>query len=191
VWLTTKADTLSFKTAAQPDLINIDAQRVLVARITDHKTMPELLFQYTHAPLYLDRKQAIDAAIAQKDDPNAQQILLKGLEDRYYGLRLAALQATSADSKAATPIIVLLAQNDSNTLVRAAAIEFLGGEKNKKYIPLFDKALRHPSYAVEAAALLAINRIDRAAALNKARELEADARGPLAAAIRCVYVNRD
>ena len=194
MWLSTKADTLSFRTTRQPDLINVDAQRVLVARITDHKTMQELLFQYTHAPLYLDRKQAIDAAMAQPDDPIAQQILMKALEDRYYGLRLAALHAIGKDDpivKAAIPVIELHAQNDSNTLVRAAAIGVLGGEKNKKYIPLFDKALEHPSYAVEAAALLAIDRIDHVAAVNKARRLEEDAKGPLATAIRSVYVNRN
>lgn len=194
MWLSTKADTLSFRTTRQPDLINVDAQRVLVARITDHKTMQELLFQYTHAPLYLDRKQAIDAAMAQPDDPIAQQILMKALEDRYYGLRLAALHAIGKDDpivKAAIPVIELHAQNDSNTLVRAAAIGVLGGEKNKKYIPLFNKALEHPSYAVEAAALLAIDLIDHVAAVNKARRLEGDARGPLATAIRSVYVNRN
>jgi aminopeptidase N len=191
VWLTTNADTFSFRTAAKPDLINIDAQRVLVAKIDDHKTMPELLFQYTHAPLYLDRKQAIDSAIAHKDrDPVAQQILLKALRDKYYGLRLAALHAISPN-KTATPIILLLAQNDSNTLVRAAAIEILGKEKEKDYIPLFDKALEHPSYAVEAAALLAIDRLDHAAALVKASRLRKDSKGPLTVAIKTVYVNRN
>ncbi|HEV2480643.1 MAG TPA: M1 family aminopeptidase [Puia sp.] len=194
-WLTTSADTLSFQTATQPDLINVDAQRVLVAKIDDHKTMRELLFQYTHAPLYLDRKQAIDAAIARPDDPLAEEILLKALQDKYYGLRIAVLQAISKanpDLKAAAmPTIVLQAQNDSNTLARAAAIEVLAREKNKSYLPLFDKALQHPSYAVEAAALLAIDQIDHNAALEKARQLQRDSKGPLATAIKAVYVNEN
>ncbi len=202
LWCADKADTFTFRATTKPDLVNVDAQRVLVARIEDHKTIQELLFQYTHAPLYLDRKQAIDAAIAHPDDPIAQELLLKALRDPYYGLRIAVLHAMGPADQAnnatranpalvttALPIIAELAQKDTNTLVKAAAIQVLGEQKKKEYIPLFDKALGNPSYAVEAAAMLAIDGIDHPRALLLARRLEKDSKGPLMVAIKTVYVN--
>jgi len=193
VWLTTNADTLEFHAIEKPDLINVDAERVLVAKFDDHKTLGELLFQYTHAPLYGDRKQALDAAISHPEDPIAQQILFKALKDPYYGLRIAALHALSQNAPAAIkdalPVIVLQAEKDSNTLARAAAIEVLGRQKDRTYIPLFDKALKHPSFAVEAAAFTAIDRIDHTRAVELARRMEAGSKGPLKNAIKAVYVN--
>lgn len=196
VWFSNQADTLTFHLDAKPDLVNVDAQKVLVAKIDDHKSLQELLFQYTHAPLYLDRKQAIDTAVNHPDDPVAREILQKALKDPYFALRISSLQAigqrttsTNIGIQTALPLIENLAAADSNTLVRAAAIEVLGQQKNPVYRPLFDSALKHPSYAIEAAALTAINKLDHTRALEIARPLEKEAKGPLAAAIKAVYVN--
>jgi aminopeptidase N len=189
-WLTSSADTFTFKCASKPDLVNSDGDRILLAKIETHKTLQELLFQYTHAPLYLDRKEAIDTAIAHPEDPAAQEILLKGLRDPYYGLRIAAihgLDGTGMDR--ATAIVADLARTDSNTLARAAAITALGKQKDNRYTPIFEQALKNPSYAVEAAALLAIDRIDKPRATQLARSLEPDSKGPLTDAIKTVYVN--
>lgn len=87
-----KSDSFSFPAPAKPDLVNVDADKVLVASITDHKSLDEYLFQYFHAPLYLDRSQAIDAASEDPSDPRAQKILTAALKDKYYGLRIAARQ---------------------------------------------------------------------------------------------------
>ena len=199
VWLTTQTDSFLFKCSSKPDLVNVDGERVLVAKIAAHKTMQELLFQYTHAPLYLDRKEAIDTAIAHPQNPGSQEILIKALKDRYYALRIAAihgLSATGAEhaspiAERSTVLIADLAQTDTNTLARAAAIEALGKQKDKQYTPIFDKALNNPSYAVEAAALLAIDGIDKPRAIRLARSLEKDSKGPLTAAIKTVYVNEN
>ena len=186
VWLTTQTDSFTFKCSSKPELVNVDGERMLLARIDTHKTLRELLFQYTHAPLYLDRKEAIDTAIAHPGDSVAQEILLKALKDPYYALRIAAIHSSTAEQAIAD-----LAQTDTNTLTRAAAIEALGKQKNKQYLPIFDKALDNPSYAVEAAALLAIDEIDKTRANRLAQKLEKNSRGPLKAAIKTIYVNEN
>ena len=62
VWLNSKADTLTFTLSAKPDLVNIDADKVLLALKTDNKTHEEFNFQYFNAPLYHDRFEAINDA---------------------------------------------------------------------------------------------------------------------------------
>ena len=160
VWLKDRSDTLTFPAAAKPDLVNFDGDKVLVAKITDNKTIEELAFQYANAPLYLDRLEAISAAAKNQSDNNARTILIAALKDKYYGLRIAtidALDMTRTDIRnTAIPILSVLAQTDTNTLARAAAITALGKLNRPEDTPLFKKALTSGSNAVQSAADAAI-----------------------------------
>ena len=95
VWMNDKADTLTFHAVSKPNLVNVDGDRVLLAKITDNKTLDQLVFQYFNAPLYLDRLEAINAAAANQSDKGAQKILIAALRDKYYGLRITAINALS------------------------------------------------------------------------------------------------
>jgi aminopeptidase N len=191
VWVNDRADTLIFRLASKPDLVNFDGEKVLLAKITDHHSLDEYGFQYLHAPLYLDRLEAIDAALADLTDSGAQKILLAALRDKYYGLRITAIKGIDPKNEVllapAIPIFTDLAQTDSNTLARAAAITALGKLKRAEYLPIYNKALASPSYAVEGAALSAINLIDSARALSLAKSLEKESKGALTKAIAAIY----
>jgi aminopeptidase N len=190
IFMKNKDDTLSFRADKKPDLVNVDGDKVLVADIMDHKTPDEYIFQYFHAPLYLDRLQAINAAMANPLDPQVRKILIAAVHDKYYGLRITALHALDLRNDTilttVAPLLTDLAQSDTNTLVRAAALTALGNLKASKYLPLFEKALNNPSYTVEAAALIAIDRLDHDRALTLARRFEKDNSGPLTTAIKAI-----
>ena len=76
VWIRDKADTFYFKVLTKPDLVNVDADKVLVAQKVDDKTLGEFNFQYFNAPLYLDRFEAIEAAAKNTDDKGARKVLI-------------------------------------------------------------------------------------------------------------------
>ena len=156
VWMRDKEDSFTFYLRTKPDLVNVDGDKVLVAAITDHKSLDEYVFQYFHAPLYLDRRQSIRAAAADPSDKRSQQILLAALKDNYFGLRIEAIRAWRTDAGAAEPVLAYLARSDPNTLVQAAAISALARMKGPAYLPVYAKALDSRSYAVQAAAWLAI-----------------------------------
>jgi aminopeptidase N len=93
VWLEHQADTFSFPADSQPDLINVDGDKILLCEKTDHKTIDNYIFQYKNAGLYVDRREAIDfAAIMQTNDPKAMELLKNAINDRYEGLRIYAIQ---------------------------------------------------------------------------------------------------
>jgi aminopeptidase N len=186
-WMNGKSDTMVFKLSAKPELVNVDADKVLLAQKSDHKTLDEYVFQYFNAPLYLDRFEAIDTATANQDNTDAQKVLLAALNDKYYGLRIKAIKAIHADNKEALPIILGLAKADSNTLVRAAAITFIGKQKNAANMPLFYTALNSRSYAIQGAALIGINLQQPEKALGLAKSFEGDNKGALSTAIVVVY----
>ncbi|EHQ25457.1 M1 family metallopeptidase [Mucilaginibacter paludis] len=195
VWMKSKSDTLTFKTALRPDLVNIDADRVILAKKTDSKTLDQLAFQYFNAPLYGDRFEAIDSADRQQElgNPAAQKILLAALKDKYAGLRIKAISAINLSNptvrNAALPILTDLIKNDEKTLVKAAAIDALVPLHNFDNLPLFKAAIGSQSYAIQAAALTGIGTLDPADALKIAKDFEKDNNDALAEAIVALYIH--
>lgn len=191
VWMNDKADTLTFHVATKPDLVNVDGDKILLAKKTDNKTIEEFSFQYFNAPLYLDRYEAIEAATSKQTEKTAQKILIAALKDKYYGLRIKAIKALDLKNDdilaAAQPILTSLAQTDDNTLARAAAITVLGKLKAPGNLTLFKQALNSQSYAVQGAALTGISTLEPAQGLTLAKGLEKDNKGALTVAIFNAY----
>ena len=174
VWIEHQVDTFSFNTVSKPDLINVDADKVILCEKNEHKTLDNYIYQYKNAGLYLDRREAIDfAARNQSDDHRALDLMKTALKDKYYGLRAYTLQKLylQLDSvkKPVEPILADMAENDSKTIVRADAIAALGKYKKDSYKPLFLKAINDSSYSIAGSALVALGAIDTVTALNKAR----------------------
>jgi aminopeptidase N len=192
VWMRTKADTLTFLVPSKPDLVNVDGDKILLTKKTDGKTLDEYAFQYFNAPLFLDRYEAVDFAKTRQSEKAAQKIIIAALQDKYYELRVKAINAANLSSyddvrNAAVPVLVKLAQTDENNLVRAAAITALGKLKASGNMNLFKQALASQSYAIQGAALTAITRLNPADALPLAKSYEKDSQGALSQAIMAAY----
>jgi aminopeptidase N len=191
VWMNDKADTLTFSAASKPDLVNVDGDKVLLCAKTDNKTHEEFNFQYYNAPLFLDRLEAINDAAGHQSDKESQKVLIAALKDKYYGLRIIAIRALHMSNddvhNAALPVLNSLAQTDENTLVRAAAISVLGKLKASGNMDLFKQSLSSQSYAVQGAALAAINLLDPKQAMTLATSFEKDNEAALTQAMVAVY----
>jgi len=86
--------------------------------------------------------------------------------------------------KAVEPLLLELAKNDPNSLVRAGAISALGKYKKDTYKALFLKSINDSSYSVAGNALLAFSAIDTIAALEQAKKWSAQpVKGTLSDAI--------
>nr|WP_311949583.1 M1 family metallopeptidase [Mucilaginibacter terrae] len=192
VWMRDKTDTLTFKLDAKPDLVNVDGDKMLLVKKTDNHTPEEFAYMAAHAPLYLDRYEALTWAEGQKSNNDiARQIITSALKDKYYGLRLKALKAlklTNEDvKKAAVPLLETMAKSDANNLVKAGAINALATLKSQSNVALFKQALTSQSYAVQAAALNGMSQLDPAGSLALAKGLEKDSEGELAQTILNTY----
>ncbi len=189
--MNTKTDSVCFSLDTKPDLVNVDADKILLMSKKDAKTMQEFAFQYKNAPLYVDRLEAVEAAIKKINTKEAQEILISALKDPFYSLRIEAINNLKLDNeelkKQILPTIIYIAKTDTKTLVKAAAIESIGNLQDKSYLSLFTEALKNPSYAIEGAALNSIAAIDMSKAKSLAKSLEKDSKGPLSSAIVNVY----
>ncbi|MVN74843.1 M1 family peptidase [Hymenobacter sp. HMF4947] len=193
VTMTQATQTFSLPLATRPTLVNVDAEKFTLWQKTDNKPLAEYLYQYSHAPLFVDRREAVDAALAQQTtNPAARAVVLAALKDKYYQLRITAIQGLKLDNKdvakAAAPILRQLATTETENHVRAAALVALGMLKDKKDEKVLTAALSSQSYGVQGAALQALGEISPAAALARAKTFEPDAH--LAPAITATYARQ-
>ena len=74
-------EDFEFDVAAKPNLVNVDADKMLLCKKNDNKTQEEWIFQYKNAPLYLDRYEAIDA-LSKNPTAKSRECILKALSDK-------------------------------------------------------------------------------------------------------------
>ncbi len=179
IWVDAKSRNIfSFPVAKNPDLINLNADGVLLAEITENKTPEQYFMQYSGSKEFLSRYKAVDNAAENSAQAASLKTLTAALKDPNFRIRmraLAGLDLSKADhSKAALAEVEKLASNDPKTLVQASAISALAKTKNKKYLPVFEKGISAVSNSVKASSLAAIAGIDpsRVAALADKIDLE-------------------
>ena len=193
VWINHKTDTFTFTYNRKPYLVNVDGDKILLCEKKDNKTLDNFIFQYEHAGLYLDRREAIDFCASQQDDPKALDLLKLAMKDRYYELREYAMAALDLDKKnvkdAVEPILKDIAEHDPNSLARARAIELLGTYNKPEYKNLFLQAVNDSSYSVSGSALGALYSIDEETARTLAHKfVQQPAKGNLLSAIVEIYI---
>lgn len=191
VWAKNAADTFYFDAATQPDLVNIDPERVLLAVKKESKTLEAYAHQMKYGGHYLDRREAIDYAGKKITEPGAYALVEAGLKDPYFRIRMKALGSfgNAKLSEATIATIENMAKNDPSKLVRADAISMLGRLKNPTYATAFENYIKDSSYSVAGAALMALNDLDGKKAFAIANELKAQtAKGRLSTAISAVII---
>ncbi len=178
VWAKNKVDTFSFNYSKKPDLVNVDADKVMLWVKTDNKTDEDFIQQWKRAPLYLDRREALDY-FAKK----GMKELAEGLKDKYGPLRRLTIQKL-ATSKMKNDAMVIesmenIAATDDDRLTKAEAISYLAESKDPKYKPLFEKNINDSSYSVAGASLEGLIGLDSTRSYELAKKYSKDAKGRL------------
>ncbi|HZF66337.1 MAG TPA: M1 family metallopeptidase, partial [Chitinophagaceae bacterium] len=175
VWVNNRTDTFTFVSMSKPDLVNFDAEKTLLTEKKENKTLEEYFFQYRNGRKYLDRKEALDAAVQKQHEQRATEIMLLALNDSYHGLRSFAVEHLDLSKQDLRTLVenplVTLVQKDGHRSVKAAAIQKLGEYQFAKYLPIFSTALNDSSYTVAGNALAAIRKVDSSRAYQEAKRL--------------------
>ena len=182
VWIKNRIDSFAFTYSAKPDLINVDADKILLAEKTDNKSEENFIAQWKYAKNYLDRREAIDF-FAKKNMPE----IAKGLNDKFAGLRRYTIQKIAATPYKADVVVMqtieTIAKTDRDNKTKAAAISYLIKSKDAKYLPIFLAAVNDSSYSVAGAALKGLVALDAPNAYNIAKKYGNGAKGALENAV--------
>jgi aminopeptidase N len=187
VWVNNKIDTFSFNYSQKPDLINVDADKVMLWVKTDNKTAENYVHQSKYAPNYLDRKEALDY-FAKKGMPE----LANGLTDKFAPLRRSTITKLEA-SKIAEDAKVIegiekIANTEKDRKTKAAAIGYLAKTSNAKYKALYEKNIDDSSYSVAGAALEGLIGLEPAKGYALAKKYSKDAKGDLGAVVNDIII---
>jgi aminopeptidase N len=188
VVLQNKIDSFVFNYNAKPDLINVDADKILLTKKIDDKTAENYLHQLKYAPLYLDRKEALDYFAA-----NNNPALAIGLKDKYAPLRRSTINNIGtlnfANDKDIVKDIETIANTEADKKTKAAALQFLAVKKDKKYLPVFEKNITDSSYSVAGAALDGLAALQTEKAYQLAKKYSADAKGSLGDVVNAILIS--
>ncbi len=178
VWAENKVDTFAFAYTQRPDLINVDADKVTLWQKTDNKTAENYIHQIKNAPLFLDRREALDY-FAKK----GMKELSEGLQDKFAPLREFTLVRLAggkmAKDAAVLSAVEALAAKEKNKKAKAAALSLLAKTADAKYLPLYKANVTDSSYSVAGAALSGLAALEPANAYALAKKYAADAKGDL------------
>jgi aminopeptidase N len=160
------ADTFYFyNLSGKPELVNVDATKTLLCSKDDKKEIAQFVYQYYHAPKYMDRLEAIKACAGSTDDA-AIAVIIDAMGDKYWNLRETAMKSLKKAIKKRKPEIKTkltdLAQKDPKSDVRAEAVKQLSKhfEEDKDLITVYQNAIKDESK--KAAASPAASAVERA-----------------------------
>ncbi len=189
VWLNNKQDSFYFPVTAKPDLITADPERILLAEKKENKSLEEYAHQLKYGNNFGDRMEAVETAAKEPADPLALNILTTALNDPFFRIRSKALNGLEQAMLNAATLqkVEAIAAKDPSRIVKAAAIDVLGKQRNPAYEALFRQSISDSSYSVAGAALEALSLMDSSTAYTTALKLSKEpSRGKLNNAIAMV-----
>lgn len=178
VWVNATAkNTFSFDVSKNPDLVNINADGILVADVTETKTPEQNLMQFTGSKEFKSRYNALTAIKDQVGkSPAVTKLLSAALKDPYFRVRQKALElmdlSNAEQLKTLGADVEKLASNDPKTLVQGAAIAALAKTKDKKYLPIFEKGVNAVSNSVRGNSVAAALDVDPSKANTLADKID-------------------
>lgn len=186
--VTQRAQTFSFDLPNKPVAVDFDADRILLAQKADNHTEDEWAYIYNNSKKYLARIEALDALKASKN-PKAQAIIKKALDDKHWSIRQEAIQNLMIQSDPSVlDKVAAMAQADTRSTVRAAALAKLAASKDNKWASTYRNVLeKEPAYPVISAAMQALYKVDPNAATDVAKKFENDSNDDLVNGVASIY----
>jgi aminopeptidase N len=186
-------NTFVFEVSTQPDLVNFDADKMLLCeKVDNHKSIKEWAFMYHNAPNYLDRYEAIKK-LQKSSDEVATNTIIDALSDKYQNIRRNAMRglkkAVKANPDKVKSRLLDLAKNDENSRVRGSAIASLSKYFNDapEVKAVFVNGVTEQSYHVIGRSLNAISKNDSEEAMKFAKTLEVDKNGSIINSVSGIY----
>jgi aminopeptidase N len=173
------SQVFEFQAAVRPDLVNVDAEKMLLCTKKDYKPRSQYVYQYYHAPLYLDRYEAVSSiGDGVKSGSEESKMILDAMKDPFWNIRLTAIrncEDLAKDKETGLKEALLRLLSDSKSHVRLAAMKVLvNNYYDEQTDSLLVAALKDSSYLViqNAFSLLAGKNEGRARAMAPTLEKE-------------------
>jgi aminopeptidase N len=191
VTINERSQTVYLSCASKPDLVNFDAEKMLICRKTVVQSDTAYAFQFRHAPKFLDRLEALQHFSKNPSGVFASAVLEEALNDRFWYLRYAAVANLKPEVISADPELKYkvqsMAAGDPKSHVRGAALKQFGLLDDAESMAMLENAIRDSSYLVIGEALDAVLQRDSAKAFVLAQAFENEPSEEIRPIISAVY----
>lgn len=188
--------TFDFKISQKPLLVNVDAEKMLLATKTDDKPLDQYFYQLENAPLYIDKLEAFNVLKNRVlADSLAAEAVFSLFNHDFEGLRVRSVGTTLKLKKfigdRLETRLIELAKTDKNSEVRATALQALAENyHSESYENLYIQKLKEDSsLMVMSEALSQLAEINPSRALKEARALEKLKDPTILVSISAIYAN--
>lgn len=173
--------TFSFPVETKPELVNVDADKMLLAVRKDNHTPQEWVTMYKKGALFQDRFDALQALSKDYKAGSAEaEIFRLAMSDKNWKIREYAINnietlAKSEEKSTIKKTLMTIGINDSKSDVRDAALSALDEYySDDDLIVYFKNAIQDSAYSVVETAILALSKRDKDGTLLIASQLEGD-----------------
>ena len=195
VFVDGKDASFSFPYIKQPNLIQVNANGVLLCDISENKILSDFIHQLKYADNFMHKKEALVEVARYQDDKKAFDAIANAMNDSFYKIRILALKNINLVNKNSKKRVIekikLLAMNDPKTLVQAAAIETLGKLTDPELKMVFEKGLQSKSYAVLGKSLVGMYYVDKTLAIKKSKTLPIEVKKIIATPLTRIYLEEN
>ncbi|MCO4292662.1 M1 family metallopeptidase [Solitalea sp. MAHUQ-68] len=144
----------TFSYDKKPELVNFDAEKMLLGLKRETKSREEWVNQFNMAPLFMDKVEALSYLEYYSSYADVQEVYKNALSDKIWGIRIFALQnltsvpVTARDQYYQT--VLNIAKTDEKSYVRASALATLSElYKAKDNKAVYSQMLKDQSPMVE------------------------------------------
>ena len=181
ITLTQQKETFLFKVSSKPDLVNFDAQKMLLCTKADNHTNDEWIAMYKRAPLYLDRMEAL-SKIAKSYEINSagSEVIKLALNDPHWHVRSTAIKNCKGlikeNREEIKNTLMKLASSDPKSDVRDEALIALSESysNDETVSRLMRAAINDSSYMVMGTAITSLIENDRSEGITLLKQMESD-----------------
>lgn len=198
VFIENDTTVFQFACSQYPDWVNVDGDKVLLCEKEEIKPVEGWYYQAINGPLFMDRKQALEALSKYADSNNlAAEAILSAMGDRYNQIRYDAmsysksLPETMVEERFET--LVKIAKNDSVAENRSYALSLLTdgfSDRRESLQTLFVGALKDSSYAVLNEAIYGLKEINPEMAFDFVKNLSKQEQADMLIPIADLYATR-
>jgi len=188
------SNEFTFDVSAKPNLVNFDADKMLLCEKTDNHTEEEWVFMFSNAKRYLDRYESLKELSKSKSDA-AVSTVIKGLDDSYPKLKRVTINglknAVKEKPEEVKTSLLSLAKNDKNSIVRGDAIYALSTHfaKDDAVKEVCVNGASEQSYYVISSALEALSDVSYEDALKFAKTYETEENSDIKYSICKIYAD--
>jgi aminopeptidase N len=179
--LTQAEQTFSFPVEAKPELVNVDADKMLLAVRKDNHSSQEWITMYKKGALFQDRFDALKGLSGNYKAASPEgEIFRLAMNDKNWKIREYAINnietlATSEEKSAIKKTLMNIGINDPISDVRDGALTALDEHySDDDLIVYFKNAIRDSAFSVVETALLASSKRDKDGTMLIASQLEGD-----------------